>query len=68
MVIGSRAMKKLIIVFLAILTAAPAYAEGGHYYCAPAYLYVPSCPAGWQAVPATPPATLSAAPGGVPPQ
>lgn len=155
-------MKKLIIVFLAILAAAPAYAEGGHgggmergggrdgwerggerggwergeerggwgwgggwrggweggwgndwlfptlvggaivygmsqpqtvyvqpppsygaavnvvpapvqywYYCAPAhayYPYVPSCPGGWQAVPATPPATLSAAPGGVPPQ
>lgn len=41
------------------------------YYCAPAhayYPYVPSCPGGWQAVPATPPATLSAAPGSVPPQ
>ncbi len=39
------------------------------YYCAAAhayYPYVPSCPAGWQAVPATPPATLSAAPNGVP--
>ncbi len=35
------------------------------YYCASAnayYPYVPSCPTGWQAVPATPPPPLSRAP------
>jgi hypothetical protein len=122
-------MKKLLIVFLAILSTTPAYAEGDHgrgggrgggwgweggwifpaliggavvydltqpqtvyvqpappyapgyvpsvapssvqywYFCPAAnayYPYVPSCPSGWQAVPATPPATLLSAPYGAP--
>jgi hypothetical protein len=54
----------------------PAYAPGvapasaQYWYFCPAanayYPYVPSCPSGWQAVPATPPATLPSAPYGAP--
>jgi hypothetical protein len=53
---------------------APGYAPSSvqyWYFCAAAnayYPYVPSCPSGWQAVPATPPppATLPSAPYGPP--
>jgi hypothetical protein len=44
---------------------APAPVQQYWYYCPPAnayYPYVPSCPSGWQAVPATPPDNLPSAP------
>jgi hypothetical protein len=119
-------MKKLLIALLAVLSTAPAYADGWHgrgwergsgwgwgdswivpaliggavvydlaqpqtvyiqpapvyapvyapaavqqywYFCAAAnayYPYVSSCPNGWQAVPATPPANLPGTPYGAP--
>lgn len=48
---------------------APAPVQQYWYFCAAAnayYPYVSSCPSGWQAVPATPPAVLPGTPYGMP--